>query len=78
MMAESLESRKFDRNPMLDVALPVRVKTREIPTSTEPEEKKAEGTANTMAFSLLTRFSASVTQLLHLKLTIGPTTGTGE
>ncbi|CAJ2512190.1 Uu.00g052050.m01.CDS01 [Anthostomella pinea] len=55
MMAESLESRKFDRKPLFDVPLPVRGKTREIPTGTEPEEKKAEGTPNTMAFSLLTK-----------------------
>lgn len=51
MMAESLESRKFDRKPLFDVPLPMRSsKTRETP---KPQE--IENPANMMAFSLLTK-----------------------
>ncbi|KYK59701.1 nonsense-mediated mRNA decay factor [Drechmeria coniospora] len=54
MMAESLESRKFERKPLFDVALPVRSKNRELPASgTAGEENPPAG--NTMAFSLLTK-----------------------
>ncbi|KAI1499350.1 armadillo-type protein [Biscogniauxia marginata] len=55
MMAESLESRKFDRKPLFDVPLPVRSKNRDIPTTTDSEDKNGEGTPSTMAFSLLTK-----------------------
>jgi hypothetical protein len=55
MMAESLESRKFDRKPLFDVPLPVRSKARDTSTATDSEEKTAESAANTMAFSLLTK-----------------------
>ena len=55
MMAESLESRKFDRKPLFDVPLPVRPRTaRETTSTTEPGEMEA-GLAPTMAFSLLTK-----------------------
>ncbi|ETS83142.1 hypothetical protein PFICI_05018 [Pestalotiopsis fici W106-1] len=51
MMAESLESRKFDRKPLFDVPLPMRSsKTREAPKTQE-----VENPANMMAFSLLTK-----------------------
>src|SRR6266566_6604697 len=54
MMAESLESRKFDRKPLFDIALPVRAKTRE--TSSLEAGEGAEGNGiGTMAFSLLTK-----------------------
>ncbi|ERT02632.1 hypothetical protein HMPREF1624_00933 [Sporothrix schenckii ATCC 58251] len=60
MMAESLETRKFDRKPMFDVALPVRLKTREA-TSTAADTNGGAGNgddnapSSTMAFSLLTK-----------------------
>lgn len=52
MMAESLESRKFDRKPQFDVPLPMRSsKTRD---TAKPEEID-NNPANMMAFSLLTK-----------------------
>jgi len=58
MMAESLESRKFDRKTLFDVPLPVRSK-RETPmamdTAPEAEEGETETAPSTMAFSLLTK-----------------------
>ncbi|TRX97803.1 hypothetical protein FHL15_001558 [Xylaria flabelliformis] len=54
MMAESLESRKFDRKPLFDVPLPLRSKTRDPLISTDSEEQNKDST-NTMAFSLLTK-----------------------
>lgn len=54
MMAESLESRKFERKQQFDVPLPVRPKTRE-PSSGEPAGETAPATGNKMAFSLLTK-----------------------
>jgi regulator of nonsense transcripts 2 len=54
MMAESLESRKFERKQLFDVPLPVRPKTREMAGEGEPSsENVAPG--NKMAFSLLTK-----------------------
>lgn len=56
MMAESLDSRKFDRKPMFDVPLPMRRAPRE--ASTAAEDSPNEGTAtppNMMAFSLMTK-----------------------
>lgn len=53
MMAESLDSRKFDRKPVFDVPLPVRSKTKDgVPgeATTEPVPP-----AGKMAFSLLTK-----------------------
>lgn len=61
MMAESLESRKFERKPTFDVPLPMRRKERDITTSTESGLEDANTAAvtaaptNTMAFSLLTK-----------------------
>ena len=54
MMAESLESRKFDRKPLFDVPLPVRPKNRETPTSTA-QEQEPSAPSKKMAFSLLTK-----------------------
>lgn len=55
MMAESLESRKFERKPLFDVPLPVRSKNRD--TATVPDTENGTGAEPTsmMAFSLLTK-----------------------
>ncbi|KAF5659342.1 hypothetical protein FHETE_9423 [Fusarium heterosporum] len=53
MMAESLESRKFERKQLFDVPLPVRSKNRD-PNSTEGGEDELPP-GQTMAFSLLTK-----------------------
>ncbi|KAF3354464.1 hypothetical protein VDGD_00377 [Verticillium dahliae] len=55
MMAESLESRKFERKPLFDVPLPVRGKTKEASSGAEPIEPATSGPGPTMAFSLLTK-----------------------
>ena len=54
MMAESLESRKFERKQLFDVPLPVRAKSREASTATEPGAE-TPNPVNKMAFSLLTK-----------------------
>lgn len=60
MMADSLESRKFERKQLFDVPLPVRPKTRE-PSSSAAGEANTPGSESpapptkTMAFSLLTK-----------------------
>lgn len=54
ILAESLESRKFDRKPLFDVALPVRSKTRE-PSSVDAGDGVDGPPSGTMAFSLLTK-----------------------
>jgi regulator of nonsense transcripts 2 len=55
MMAESLESRKFERKPLFDVPLPVRSKTREASATNESDEAYGHGNSNMMVFSLLTK-----------------------
>jgi regulator of nonsense transcripts 2 len=60
MMAESLESRKFERKPLFDVPLPMRRKERDATAPLEPGEETAATSipsipAPTMAFSLLTK-----------------------
>ena len=59
MMAESLESRKHERKATFDVPLPMRRKEREVNTTNDawPEESASPAvpSANTMAFSLLTK-----------------------
>ncbi|KAF6841933.1 MIF4G domain-containing protein [Colletotrichum plurivorum] len=55
MMAESLESRKFERKPLFDVPLPVRGKNKETSAGLEPGEAAPTGPNNKMAFSLLTK-----------------------
>ncbi|KAL7926332.1 armadillo-type protein [Trichoderma austrokoningii] len=52
MMAESLESRKFERKQLFDVPLPVRSRNREPSMSTGSGET---GQSGTMAFSLMTK-----------------------
>lgn len=54
LMAESLESRKFERKQLFDVPLPVRAKNRETPSSAEGASSEAPP-SHTMAFSLLTK-----------------------
>ncbi|RCI14055.1 hypothetical protein L249_8093 [Ophiocordyceps polyrhachis-furcata BCC 54312] len=54
MMAESLESRKFERRQLFDVPLPVRPKHRDGSTSTA-QDTDSTAAGNTMAFSLLTK-----------------------
>lgn len=51
-MAESLESRKFERKQLFDVPLPVRSRNREPSMSTGSGET---GQSGTMAFSLMTK-----------------------
>lgn len=55
MMSESLESRKLERRPMFDVALPVRSRVRE--SNTGPDQIDGSPTVPTpkMAFSVLTK-----------------------
>ena len=57
MMAESLDSRKFERKPQFDVPLPIR-KVQRMPAG-EPLDEEidsgAETPPNTMAFSLMTK-----------------------
>lgn len=58
MMADSLESRKFERKQLFDVPLPVRAKARE-PSSTsaagETNNEAPPAPRSKMAFSLLTK-----------------------
>jgi len=55
-MAESIDSRKFDRKQMFDVPLPMRRAPREAgnPADDSPNEG-ATTPPNTMAFSLMTK-----------------------
>jgi regulator of nonsense transcripts 2 len=59
MMAESLESRKFERKATFDVPLPMKRKDREVanPSESWNEESTTPNTSSggTMAFSLLTK-----------------------
>lgn len=55
LTSESLDSRKFDRKPMFDVPLPMRRGDRETGAVTEMDAATGSASANTMAFSLLTK-----------------------
>lgn len=56
MMAESLESRKLDRRPVFDIALPVRSRQREANSLADQGDSGTEAApAPKMAFSLLTK-----------------------
>lgn len=55
MMAESLESRKFERKPLFDVPLPVRGKSKESATAADSGDTGVPAPSSTMAFSLLTK-----------------------
>lgn len=55
-MAESLESRKFERKPQFDVPIPVMAKNRShTPKQEEGPKRVPETGPGTMAFSLLTK-----------------------
>ena len=75
MMAESLDSRKFERKPMFDVPLPMRRAPRD--TSTAADDSPSEGTAtppNTMAFSLMTKRGNRQQVCRHIKAGTGRVT----
>ncbi|KAG5935732.1 hypothetical protein E4U60_002988 [Claviceps pazoutovae] len=55
LMAESLESRKFERKPLFDVPLPVRSKARDTSISATQEQEPSSPIRNKMVFSLLTK-----------------------
>lgn len=55
MMAESLESRKFERKQQFDLPIPVRTKARDAATTSDVADGGSETPAGTMAFSLLTK-----------------------
>lgn len=55
MMAESLESRKLERRPMFDVALPVRSRARESNGGGDLGDAGTEAPTPKMAFSVLTK-----------------------
>lgn len=55
MMAESLESRKFERKQQFDLPIPVRTKARDAAASNDPTDGGSETPTSTMAFSLLTK-----------------------
>ncbi|KAK4236638.1 armadillo-type protein [Achaetomium macrosporum] len=55
MMAESLETRKFQPKQQFDIPLPVRPKNRDVPSGTETAESGPGTPGGTMAFSLLTK-----------------------
>ena len=55
-MAESLDSRKFERKAVFDVPLPIRRAQRDTSTVTEEVvEQDVQQPANTMAFALMTK-----------------------
>ena len=54
MMADSLESRKFERKQLFDVPLPVRAKNREASVMGGQDQESVD-TGSKMAFSLLTK-----------------------
>lgn len=55
IMAESFETRKFERNKQFDIPLPVRPKNRDATSGSEPGEGVPAPPSGTMAFSLLTK-----------------------
>lgn len=55
MMAESMESRRFERKALFDVPLPMRPSRREQTASDEVPAQEPQAPANTMAFSLMTK-----------------------
>ena len=55
-MAESLDSRKFERKAVFDVPLPIRRAQRDATTATEETaERDAQTAPDTMAFALMTK-----------------------
>jgi regulator of nonsense transcripts 2 len=56
MMAESLDSRKFERKSVFDVPLPIRRAQRDVTTAAEETAERDTQTApDTMAFALMTK-----------------------
>jgi hypothetical protein len=56
MMAESLDSRKFERKAVFDVPLPIRRAQRDATTAAEETaERDAQTAPDTMAFALMTK-----------------------
>lgn len=55
IMAESFETRKFERKQQFDIPLPVRPKNRELASGSETAEGGTGTPGGTMAFSLLTK-----------------------
>ncbi|KAL2021934.1 hypothetical protein VTK56DRAFT_6353 [Thermocarpiscus australiensis] len=55
IMAESFETRKFERKPQFDIPLPVRPKNREVSSSGETADGGAGTPGGKMAFALLTK-----------------------
>lgn len=55
MMAESLESRKFERKPVFDVPLPVRPKAKDPSANDAAAAEVVTPQAGKIAFSLLTK-----------------------
>ncbi|OJD18443.1 hypothetical protein AJ78_01563 [Emergomyces pasteurianus Ep9510] len=55
MMAESLQSRKFERKAMFDVPLPMRRTPRDSSSAAEENNEASPQAPNTMAFSLMTK-----------------------
>jgi hypothetical protein len=56
MMAESLDSRKFERKAVFDVPLPIRRAQRDATAATEDTaERDAQTAPDTMAFALMTK-----------------------
>ena len=78
MMAESLDSRKFERKAQFDVPLPIR-KVQRMPIDPMDDEPSvpAETESNTMAFSLMTKkgnrqqASIPITVLSFFTTTVG-------
>jgi len=55
-MAESLDSRKFERKTVFDVPLPIRRVQKEAPIISEDVNESGDReSSNTMAFSLMTK-----------------------
>lgn len=55
MMSESSESRKLDRRPVFDIALPIRPRLQEPTLAADPSEGGAEAAPPKMAFAVLTK-----------------------
>ena len=55
MMAESVETRKAERRPMFDVAMPMRRAQRDVPLIMSDGDEGQSGPPNTIKFSLLSK-----------------------
>jgi cell envelope opacity-associated protein A len=76
MMAESLESRKFERKPQFDLAIPVMAKNRApTPKAEESVKETPEAVEGKMAFSLLTKKGKSQQVIISISPTSTKTGG---